>query len=111
MERARAEPGASRNSAHLAALLPTLLDHGADLDAQDERGVSPLHACAIHGLLAPAQQLLARGANRHALDCLGRSAGDLAHLLGYAELAQQLGGTAPMPSLAQMLRQPARPVE
>jgi ankyrin repeat protein len=88
-----------------------LLDHGAELDAQDERGVSPLHACAIHGLLGPAQQLLARGASREALDCLGRRPGDLAQLLGYAELAQQLGGAAPVPSLAQMLRRPARPVE
>jgi ankyrin repeat protein len=107
----RAEPGASCQATHLAKLLPVLLDHGAQLDAQDDRGVSPLHACAIHGLLGPAQQLLARGAARDARDCLGRTPGDLAHLLGYAELAQQLGGAASVPSLAQMLRQPARPVE
>ena len=108
---ARAEPGAPCQATHLAMLLPILLDHGAQLDAQDDRGVSPLHACAIHGLLGPAQQLLARGAARDARDCLGRTPGDLAHLLGYAELAQQLGGAAPVPSLAQMLRQPARPTE
>jgi len=107
----RAEPGAPCQATHLASLLPILLEHGAQLDAQDDRGVSPLHACAIHGLLGPAQQLLARGAAREARDCLARTPGDLAHLLGYAELAQQLGGAASVPSLAQMLRQPARPVE
>lgn len=106
---ARSDPGTPCEAGYLASLLPLLLDYGADIDAQDERGVSPLHACAMHGLLAPAQQLLARGASRNLRDCLGRSAGDLAHLLGYSELAQQLGGATPMPSLAQMLRQPARP--
>lgn len=108
---ARAEPGARVRTTHIAALLPLLLDRGAALDVQDERGVGPLHACAIHGLLAPAQQLLARGAARDLRDHLGRSAGALAQQLGYGELAQQLGAAAPVPSLAQMLRQPARPID
>jgi len=104
---ARAEPGAPCVPAHLAALTSVLLDHGAALDAQDERGVSPLHACAIHGLLDAARILLARGAQRETRDCLGRTAGDIALLLGYTELAQQLGRAAPPPSLAQMLRRAA----
>jgi ankyrin repeat protein len=85
-----------------------LLDHGAELDAKDERGVSALHACAIHGLLGCARQLLARGADRNARDCLGRQPGDLAELLGYRESAAELGSAAAMPSLAQMLRRQAR---
>lgn len=105
------DPGVSVHAAHVAALLPLLLDHGAALDIQDERGVGPLHACAVHGLLAPAQQLLARGAARDLRDCLGRSAGEIAQLFGYSELAQQLGTVAPIPSLAQMLRQPTRSVD
>lgn len=84
-----------------------MLDFAADLDAQDERGVSALHACAIHGLLGCARQLLARGAEREIRDCLGRRPAELAELLGYTDVATELGASAAIPSLAQMLRQPA----
>lgn len=104
----RADPGASCDPAQLAHLVALLLDFAADLDAQDERGVSALHACAIHGLLGCARQLLARGAERDTRDCLGRRPAELAELLGYADVAAELGAAATIPSLAQMLRQPVR---
>ncbi len=103
----RAELGSPCQPLALAALLPLLLERGTDIDAQDERGVTPLHACAMHGLLGPAQHLLARGADRTRRDCLGRTPGDLARLLGHGELAALLGVATPIPSLAQMLRQQA----
>lgn len=103
----RADPGSPCDPAQVAHLVALLLDFAADLDAQDERGVSALHACAIHGLLGCARQLLARGAERDARDGLGRRPADLAELLGYADVAIELGSSAAIPSLAQMLRQPA----
>ncbi|TDR41282.1 hypothetical protein DFR29_111196 [Tahibacter aquaticus] len=103
----RADPGANCDAAQLAHLVSLMLDFAADLDAQDERGVSALHACAIHGLLGCARQLLARGAEREIRDCLGRRPAELAELLGYADVATELGASAAIPSLAQMLRQPA----
>jgi ankyrin repeat protein len=103
----RADPGSPCDAAQVAHLVALVLDFAADLDAQDERGVSALHACAIHGLLGCARQLLARGAERDIRDCLGRRPAELAELLGYADVATELGATAAIPSLAQMLRQPA----
>ncbi|MEO8670346.1 MAG: ankyrin repeat domain-containing protein [Tahibacter sp.] len=107
----RAEPGSTCDPAPIAALVSQMLDHAAVLDAQDERGVSPLHACAIHGLLGAARQLLARGAERNTRDCLGRTPAELAELLGYTDVAAELDTIGAMPSLAQMLRQPTRPIE
>lgn len=104
----RADPGSPCDAAQLAHTVALLLDFAADLDAQDERGVSALHACAIHGLLGCARQLLARGAERDIRDCLGRKPAELAELLGYADVAAELGASAAIPSLAQMLRQPVR---
>lgn len=103
----RADPGSACDPAQIAHLVALLLDFAADLDAQDERGVSALHACAIHGLLGCARQLLARGAEREIRDCLGRRPAELAELLGYADVAAELGASNAIPSLAQMLRQPA----
>lgn len=103
----RADPGSPCDPAQIAHLVALMLDFAADLDAQDERGVSALHACAIHGLLGSARQLLARGAERDIRDCLGRRPAELAELLGYADVAAELGAATAIPSLAQMLRQPA----
>jgi ankyrin repeat protein len=104
----RADPGSPCDPVQLAALVAVMLDYAADLDAQDERGVSALHACAIHGLLGCARQLLARGAERDTRDCLGRRPAELAELLGYADVAAELGAAAAIPSLATMLKQPVK---
>ena len=88
---ASAEPGAVADQKHLLVLLRLLLHAGADVDVQDQRGVSPLHACAMHGLLLPARILLASRADTARRDVLDRSAREVAHLLGYIDVAAELG--------------------
>jgi len=88
---ARAEPGTSADQKHLLVLLRQLLGAGADVDAQDQRGVGPLHACGMHGLLLPARVLLAARADTSRRDVLDRSAREVAHLLGYIDVAAEIG--------------------
>lgn len=88
---ARTEPGTVADQKHLLVLLRLLLQAGADVDLQDQRGVSPLHACAMHGLLLPARVLLASRADTSRRDVLERSAREVAHLLGYIDVAAELG--------------------
>ena len=105
----RADPGATADQRRLLALLPHLLARKPDLNAQDKRGVSALHACAMHGLLLPARALLAAGANPELRDVLDRTPRQIAHLLGFIDVAAELGAAmAPVPGVAQTLRQPAR---
>jgi len=87
---AHAPPGQDGDATHIGALLPSLLAAGALIGAADSRGVSPLHACALHALLAPARMLLTRGASRQALDSWGRQPVDVARRLGYVDLAREL---------------------
>lgn len=102
---ARAEPGARCDAQHLGQLVRILLEKGAAADCQDQRGVSPLHACAMHGLLGVARALKAHGAPVDQLDGLGRSAGQIAALLGYVDVANELGVMRnPVPGARQTLR-------
>lgn len=105
-----AQPGARCDAEHLLYLTEFLLDNGARLDSQDQRGISALHACALHGLIGCARLLKAHGAPLDLLDGFGRSANDVATLLGYAEVAAELEGrlVASLPSVRQTLRRPAR---
>jgi len=106
---AQQRPGTACDATHIGALLPVLLDAGARLGHADQRGVTALHACAMHALLAPARLLLARGADRQAGDAFGRTAADVARHLGYVDLAHELGArSAAIPSVRQTLRQPAQ---
>lgn len=107
---AHMRPGADCDATHLGALLPLLLDAGAGAGAADRRGVSALHACAMHALLGPARALLLRGAAGDVLDGFGRSPADVAHLLGYSDLALELS-TRTLPTVSQTLRRPATPSE
>ncbi|UPG86113.1 ankyrin repeat domain-containing protein [Luteibacter aegosomatis] len=103
-------PGSGADATHLGALVPVLLDAGASVEHADHRGVSALHASAMHALLPPARVLLTRGANRNATDAFGRTAGDVARHLGYVDIAHELGVRAgAIPSVRQTLRQPAQP--
>lgn len=107
---AHVRPGANADATHLGALLPVLLDAGATIEHADHRGVSALHACAMHALLAPARTLLHRGASRNAADAFGRTAGDVARHLGFVDIAHELGSRpGAVPSVRQTLRQPAQP--
>jgi len=104
-----AQPGAACDGEHLSALVKMFLARDVALDAQDQRGVSPLHACAMHGLLGCARALKARGARIDVPDLMGRTAGEVAALLGYVDVAAELGvDRAPIPSVRQTLRRPAR---
>jgi ankyrin repeat protein len=106
---ARAQPGTPCDGEHLATLVNVLLQHGAKVDTQDTRGVTPLHACAVHGLLGAARALKAHGAQIDQTDLVGRTAGDVAAMLGYVDVASELGAErAPIPSVRQTLRRPAR---
>ncbi len=107
---ANLRPGATADATHLGALVPVLLDAGARIEHADHRGVSALHASAMHALLGPARVLLQRGANRNAADGFGRTAGDVARHLGYVDIAHELGSrVGTVPSVRQTLRQPAQP--
>ncbi|GAB2591171.1 ankyrin repeat domain-containing protein [Dyella jejuensis] len=109
---AHMRPGSPCDATHIGALLPVLLDAGARIDHVDQRGVTALHACAMHALLPPARVLLARGADRHAADHFGRTAADVARHLGMVDIAHELAARGSViPSVRQTLRQPAQPSE
>jgi hypothetical protein len=109
---AQFKPGSACDATHLAALLPVLLDAGAQLEHADQRGVTALHACAMHALLPAARVLLARGADRQATDAFGRTPADVARHLGLVDIAHELAARSnAVPSVRQMLRQPAQPAE
>jgi ankyrin repeat protein len=107
---ARAQPGTRCDAEHIARLAGMLLEHGAKVTTQDQRGVGALHACALHGLYGCARLLKAHGAPLDLLDGFDRSAADVAALLGYVDVAAELGAArmAPLPSVRQTLRRPAR---
>ncbi|WP_430391553.1 ankyrin repeat domain-containing protein [Dyella sp. 20L07] len=110
---AHLRPGSECDPTHIGALVPVLLDAGATLEHADQRGVTALHACAMHALLAPARVLLARGADRQATDAFGRTAADVARAIGYVDIAHELAARSgsSIPSVRQMLRQPAQPAD
>lgn len=111
---AQQRPGTDCDPTHIGALLPVLLQAGASVAHADQRGVTALHACAMHALLPPARVLLARGADRQAVDGFGRNAADVARHLGFVDIAHELAarpGAGGVPSVRQTLRQPAQPIE
>jgi ankyrin repeat protein len=109
---AQLRPGSDCDATHIGALVPLLLDAGARAEHADQRGVTPLHACAMHALLPPARVLLARGADRQAADAFGRTAADVARQLGYVDIAHELAvRTTGIPSVRQTLRHPAQPAD
>ncbi|MFA6229109.1 MAG: ankyrin repeat domain-containing protein [Rhodanobacter sp.] len=105
-------PGSGGDATHIGALVPLLLDAGANVGHADQRGVTAMHACAMHALLPPARVLLSRGADRHAADAFGRTAADVARQLGFVDIAHELAArSSAIPSVRQTLRQPSQPAE
>jgi ankyrin repeat protein len=102
----QSRPGSDADGTHLGALLPALLDNGADPDHADARGVTALHACAMHALFQPARVLLSRGASRDSADAFGRTPADVARLLGLVDMALEIAPRI-LPATNQVLRQPA----
>ncbi len=95
---AHAEAGVAPDEKRLLAAIPSLLKRHADVNAADNRGVTALHACAMHGLLLPARALLAAGADTQLRDMRDRTAREVAHLLGFIDVAVELA--APRASAA-----------
>ncbi len=87
---ARVAPGTPVAQRRLAELLPLLIHRGVRLDAQDQRGVSALHAAAMHGQMAAIRTLLRAGIDTGLTDHLGRSAYEIALLLGLVDVASEL---------------------
>ncbi|MFC5579044.1 ankyrin repeat domain-containing protein [Lysobacter niabensis] len=106
---ARAEPGSAADEDVLMAGLDQLLDHDAQLDAQDPRGFGPLHLAALHGLVRVVQKLLRAGADPSLRDTLNRTPREIAVMRGFVDIAAEL---APVPSpgsdvsMARFLREP-----
>ena len=63
-----------------------LLAHGADANARDETGGTPLHAAATRGRVELVRLLLAHDAKPEIADNSGKTAGDFAHRNGDAEI-------------------------
>ena len=67
-----------------------LLEAGADVDAADRRGVTPLHYAAALGRRDAVHQLLARGANTMATDEAGATPLERAVAAGHDGIARIL---------------------
>lgn len=105
-----AAPGTECHAAVLAQVVSFMIARGAPLGTVDRRGVSALHACAMHGLLGCARILVDAGADIAVVDTLGRTAADVAALLGYVDVAAELrGGHGGVPGARRTLRQRATP--
>lgn len=100
-------PGTPLQVESLLPQLDRLLENGALLDSQDQRGFSALHWAAQHGLLPVVQRLLRAGAEPGLRDGLARSAAEVALTRGYVDIARELEGPKPPPSMARFLRSQA----
>ncbi len=87
---ARNTPQSPPGTRVLPDLGGVLVHAGASLDVQDTRGVGVLHAAAMHGLLDTVRWLLRAGAEPRLRDTLGRTAHDVALVLGYVDVAAEL---------------------
>ncbi|MGH8278141.1 MAG: ankyrin repeat domain-containing protein [Gammaproteobacteria bacterium] len=72
--------------------LGKLIQAGANVNAQDRFGVTPLMQAVIGNNIAAVRTLLAAGADLRKKDLLGDTALDLARALGRAEMIKLLGG-------------------
>ena len=87
-------PVMSPSVSHWPVVLRVLLDHGAELEATDARGRTPLmYAAAWNGANSEAIRfLLSRGASQTAKDIRGDTALDFAMARGIRENIEALGG-------------------
>jgi len=70
--------------------IQALLDGGADPNARNEPGQTPLHYAAGHGNREMVGMLISRGADPGLADCDGVTPADEARKAGYDELAAQM---------------------
>lgn len=106
---ARAEAGTACEEEVLLAALERLLQEGVALDAAEQRGFTPLHLAALHGLLRVVQRLLREGADRGRRDTLNRTPHEIAVLRGFVDVAAEFepgrGAGPGGPSFARFLRE------
>ncbi|MCC6187440.1 MAG: ankyrin repeat domain-containing protein [Anaerolineales bacterium] len=81
---------ANRDAAAGQALAELLLRHGADANAQQEGGYTPLHEAAFHGEQILAELLLAHGADPRRATDEGQTPFDLAEKHGHSQVAALL---------------------
>lgn len=103
---ARAEPGAACDETVLVAGMERLLDEGATLAVQDQRGFGPLHLAALHGLRQVVRELLRAGADPDLRDRLNRSPREIATMRGFMDVAAEFLPADSVPSMARYLREP-----
>lgn len=73
-----------------AAVAQLLIDYGADVNATQAHGYTPLHYAALNGLESIVRNLLARSVDRNARDVEGKTARDLAIEKGHPAAADLL---------------------
>ncbi|XP_067308114.1 ankyrin repeat domain-containing protein 53 [Pseudorasbora parva] len=65
------------------ACLIYLLEHGAEINAATDEGLTPLHLAAAEGLMDCTEMLVRNGADTHAQDKRGHTPLDLARIWGH----------------------------
>ena len=71
---------------HIHTRHSQLADRGADVNAQEADGWTPLHFCAFHGSIECVDLLLSLKANAALFDLDGRSAAGVALYRGHAQV-------------------------
>ena len=105
---ARAEPGTPCDEEVVMAGLERLLEDGASLSVQDQRGFGALHLASLHGLGNVVRMLLQAGADPQLRDGLNRTPRDIATMRGYMDIASEFASDAPSLSMARFLRDNGR---
>ena len=108
---AHAEAGATADQKILLSLLPLLFQRHADINVADNRGVTALHACAMHGLLLPARALVAAGADTQLRDMRERTPREVAHILGFIDVATELAAPRAAAAISPAPRKAVREME
>ncbi len=99
------EPGVACEEDVVLDAMEYLLNENVSLEARDERGFTPMHLAALHGMVRVVQRLFAAGAERKPHDILGRTPHDLALKRGLMDVAAEfepLRSTSP--PIARFLR-------
>ena len=80
-------------------LMARLLSMGADVEARDSKGRTPLFIGAENGHLRAVQELLELGAVMHAADFRGRTPLEVASAGGYTDIVRMLCSRGPLPHI------------